>query len=335
MTTPHEALRAVLRGDERIAVTGATGWLGSTALELLDETLGPDEAESAVSAYASRPRTVRTTSGREIAVRALSDLPYEHPSPTHILHFAFLTRNRLTDLSVADYAEANLTITAVVLDAVARHRPRGLVVASSGAVYGPDHRLATDLVGNPYGMLKHLDELAFRSAAKDVGATAVIPRVFSVAGAHITKPELYALGNLILLARSTGRLQVRSPGAVVRSFAGVADVVALSLWLALAGRDTVFDTGGEVAEIGGLAAAVADVLGLSRDAIERHVDREAPEDRYVGDAAAWDGLLAEAGITPTPLLSLVRDTAVWLGREAEPPVESDFPTLQKPQGGLS
>lgn len=328
VTSPGASLRRVLRGHERIAVTGATGWLGATALDLLDNALGPDAAERSVWAYASRPRTILTTSGRVVAVRPLIELPAQSPPPTHILHFSFLTRDRLSDLSVAEYAAANLDITATLLDAIEKHRPRGLVVASSGAVYGAEGRLETDLAGDTYGTLKHLDELAFRMAGRDVGAAVVIPRIFSLAGARMTKPEHYALGSLIAMALSTGQLKVQAPGPVVRTYADVSDVVALSLWLALTGRDAVFDTGGEPVEIGDLAVAVAAAHGYGPEVVTRNVD-DSHGDRYVGDPDDWDRLLAAADITARPLASLIRDTSAWMRRVDGRPVDLKVGTAEQ------
>jgi nucleoside-diphosphate-sugar epimerase len=303
-----------LRGHERVAVTGATGWLGASALDLLDEALGANEAARRVTAYASRARLSRTLSGRDVDVRPLEELPYQAPSPTHVLHFAYLTRDRLADLSVPDYIAANLGITATVIDAVARHRPEGLVMASSGAVYGRDGRLATDIPANAYGTLKHLDELAFRTAARDIGCTAVIPRIFSVAGARMTKPDLYALGSLIGMARASGPLTVTAAGPVIRTFAGATEIVGLSLWAALTRREAVFDTGGDVIEIGELAGLVAELHGLGPDAVQCDLADGTPEHRYTGDATEWNRLLTEAKVAPTPLRTLIGETSAWLGR---------------------
>lgn len=318
--TPVELVRRLLKADTRVAVTGATGWFGATALDLLDEAWGVHVAAERVTAYASSARQVRTSAGRVVEVRPLEELAQASRAPTVLLHFAFLTRNRAAEFGTEAYAAANLRITAAVLEAVAVHRPGGVVVSSSGAVYGTSGRLATDLDVNPYGTLKHLDELAFRRACADVGATCVVPRVFSVGGAHMTKPELYALGSMIGMARSGGPIQVRATGSVIRSFVGVDEIVALSLWAAMTGRDAVFDTGGEPIEVGDLAGVVAAAHGLGAESVERRFDPAAWADRYVGDGAAMGALAATAGLDLRPLSVLVESTAAWLRLQDAGPV---------------
>lgn len=309
--TPADALRPLLDGSERFAVTGATGWFGRTALDLLDELLG-DDAAGRVTAYASTAREVATRRGRLVHVRPLAELPRQSPGPTHLLHFAFLTRDQVRTQGPEAYVHRNVAITMTVLEAIARARPAGLVLTSSGAVYGPDRTPTTDLAANPYGALKHLDELALTAAVGAVGGTAAVARVFSVGGAGITKPELYALGSLISMAQRGGPLQVLATCPVVRSYAAVDEVVALSLWSVLRGQPVVFDSGGDAVEVEDLARVVAHAHGLPASAVQRRFDPAAPEDRYVGDPTVWTSLAASAGLSPRPLSALVEETSSWM-----------------------
>ena len=336
MTARAEVLARLLSGNERIAVTGATGWLGGAVIDLLAEALGAEVAAEQVHAYGATARTIRTASGRPLTVQTLADLQDQDPAPTHLVHLAFLTRDRVDGMRHADYVSANLAITTAVLAAVARHKPRGVAVASSGAVYALDGSLDTDLKYNPYGVLKHLDELAFRSACDDVDAGFVVPRIFSVAGSGITKAEKYALGSLIAMAQAGGPLDVRATGQVVRSYADVRDVAAVTLGLCLSGDSATFDTGGEVLEVGELAHVVARVHGLPTSAVRRDLDPDAAPDRYVGDPTAWGALIRRFGIRPTGIDALVEATAASMTRAKSVQTgRVDLPTTHVQPGGPS
>jgi len=316
--TPVDLIADVLHGtDEIIAVTGATGWFGAVALDLLYAALG-DQAASRVVGYASSAREVMVSDGRTAAVRPLVDLLAQDPSPTTLLHFAFLTRDNIAALGSDAYASQNIAITAMVLGAIAKHEPRHVVIASSGAVHSSAGGLVSDLRADPYGTLKHIDELAFRSATAEVGGFCVIPRVFSVAGPRITKPWLYALGSMIEMAILGGPIDVSARGPVLRSYCGVDEVVALALWAVISGRDAVFDTCGTAVEIGDLAQLVARVHGLDVDVVRRTWDPDVAADHYIGDGRLMKKLAAEAGLVLSPLPSLIRGTSEWLtGRSQE------------------
>jgi nucleoside-diphosphate-sugar epimerase len=318
---PVDLVAEALRGtDEVIAVTGATGWFGSVALELLYQALG-EQAAGRVAAYASSARQVTLADGQCVMVRPLGDLLTQDPPPTTLLHFAFLTRDKLSALGRNAYTGRNVAITSSIVAAIAKHKPRYVVSPSSGAVYSDtsqngtavtDAALVSDVRTDPYGTLKRLDELVFRSAVRDAGGFCVIPRVFSVAGARMTKPEQYALGSMIEMAAVGGPIEVRSRGPVFRSYCGADEVVALALWAALRRRNLVFDTSGTVVEIGELARLVARLHGLGSDVVRRSWDPDVVPDRYVGDGAQMDALATQARLDLRPLSDLVRETSTWL-----------------------
>jgi len=312
--TPADLVTGLFRGtDEIVSVTGATGWLGAVALDLLYAAFAEDAAERVVG-YASSAREVVVSDGRVAKVLPLAELVSQIPAPTTLLHFAYLTRDKVSALGVDSYTSQNLAISATVLDAIAQHRPRHVVVASSGAVYSARGGMVSDLRADPYGTLKHIEELAFRAATRDVGGVCVIPRVFSVAGARVIKPELYALGNMIQMAMAGGPIEVRARGRVFRSYCGIDEVVALALWAARAGRNVVFDSCGPVVEIGELAALIAQAHGLDSDTVRRTWDSATVDNRYVGDGRLMEELASDAGLTLRPLAELVRETATWLAR---------------------
>lgn len=308
------ALAARLRdGDERFAVTGASGWIGRAALDLLLGALGPEAFARRVCAFVGRPRRLEVAGGVEVDALALDALGEHVAGSTILLHLAFVTRERVADVGVDRYVAENVAITAAVVDAVARGRPSGLLYASSGAVHGSGPRLAADLAGDPYGTLKHLDELAFGEACRRAGTRLAVPRIFNLGGPHLRKPEVFALADLIQQTAAGGPVRIKAARPVWRSFVDVRDVVTVSLaWLLASGtQDAVtFDTAGaEPVEMQGLAERVAAVLGRPDVPIERTLDPAAPENRYVGDGDALRELAAMHGIPLATLDEIIAGTA--------------------------
>lgn len=304
-------------GDERFAVTGASGWLGRTTLDVLARAMGDDAFLQRVTGFASAPKDVVLRSGLVVPLRPLKELRNLDPAPTHLVHLAYQTRNRVAELGLGPYIQANVEITSLVLDALQRHRPRGVFATSSGAVYAPEGGFVTDVESNPYGSLKYQEELVVRRAAGDIGARSVVARVFSVAGAYITKPELYALGELIMGALAGAPLALRARGPVVRSYCAAADLIRLGILALLspgARTDEIFDSGGTVVEVGELAEQVTSVLGVGDLPIERAMAPDVAVDRYVGDVDQMAALASGYGMQLQSLSEQILDTAAYLQR---------------------
>lgn len=299
---PSPAQRLAERA-ERVAVTGATGWFGRVALDLLAQALGPAEFRARVAGYASSVRSVHVAGVGPVALR-----PLEEVEPAELLlHFAFVTRPHVAAHERDRFIAANIAITSRVLDVIATGDVRGVFVTSSGAARDPN------LVSNPYGALKRLDELAFPAACRETQAPCVMARVFNVGGAHISRPESYALGDLILRARDGRPLEIASPGDVVRSYVAVQDIIAVALGELMDGRDASFDTAGErPVEIGELAQIVLRVLGRTELEILRERDGYEAPNIYVGDGERLRELASRHGVALQDLDAVVAATAAGL-----------------------
>jgi nucleoside-diphosphate-sugar epimerase len=292
-----------LRGSTApIIVTGAGGWLGRAALEMLDGALG-DALAGRVTVFASSPRTVTLRSGRALAVRDFSTLERVDAPPGLILHFAFLTRGYSQS---PDYVAANRLIARRVQGFIERNGALGVFLPSSGAVYRAD--------GDPYGALKVEDEVNFRRLADAGGFPAAVIRIFNLAGPFINNVDAYALACIIRDVAKGGPIDLRADHPVYRSFVHIEDVMNIALAILLRGLDVgVFDTaGGEALEIGALAARVSLVLTGRALPIRRPVWRTGPAERYLGDAAGYVRAAGAAGVALHDLDRQIADTAGYL-----------------------
>jgi nucleoside-diphosphate-sugar epimerase len=307
---PQRLQQQLTDRDDMIAVTGATGWFGRATLELLHRALGQEAFERRVQAYASTQRTVQISGVGAVTVRPLQEL---QPADL-LLHYAYITqRGHRTEREIDTFVRTSVEITTQIVAAIASGRVRRLIVTSSGAAHHPD------LTTNPYGTLKALDELVFPQACRQMHATCVIARVFNVAGAHITHPDSYALGNLIRQAHAGGPLTLAARGDVIRSYTGVEEIVLIALGEAFADRSGLFETAGtEQIEVEELAHAVLKALGRDHVAIRRDRDPSAEANVYVGDGERLRHLAIEHDVQLRSLDALIAATAT-----AVPPVDPE------------
>lgn len=271
------ALVAETLGSDRILITGASGWLGRTALDLVAPLGLP------TLALASRPRMIRVA-GRDIDCAVWEDRLVAEFAPTVIVDCAFLTRDRVSDMPLADYIAANRTLTERLLSATALPGVRLALTVSSGAAVYPTDALAGPIEANPYGYLKREAEESLRRVAGDCGAAVVVARAWSISGAHVQKPQGYALGSMILAA-SQGRIHVTAKGRVYRRYVLAEELLALGIAEGSVGSTTI-DTGGELVEMGELARRVAAVVRKDAVITRDECDGREP-DRYHSDGFDW------------------------------------------------
>jgi UDP-glucuronate decarboxylase len=311
MRLPEHIGRALRESGLRIVITGAGGWIGLATLEMLVNALGPAFA-ARVCCFGSGPRSLVLRDGTRIEQSALSDLPNLPSVPSLVLHTAFLTKDRVAAMDEAAYVAANGQISALVHDSLDRIGARAIFVASSGAAYRADDPAAAHDF-QLYGRLKRDDEDVFaRWALAAPGRTAVIARIFNIAGPYINKPETYALASFINDALAGRPIEVRAPHKVVRAYVAVREVIALVIAALLEGGDGAirFDTGGEPMELAEVAERVAAEFGGG--AVRRAALTSAREDNYVGARSVYDDLLRRYDIPPVSFSSQLRETAEYL-----------------------
>jgi len=301
-----------LVGDERILITGAGGWLGRSLLS----TLLPSTPAEQLMALGSRSRTL-IVEGRPIEILAWDDADVAGFAPTHIVHLAYLTRDRLVELGWSRYVAENVGLSARIVDLLALPTVRALVHTSSGAVAGLTESTAQPATVQPYGLLKRIDELLFADECARRGQACVTCRVWSVSGPHVVEPHKYAFSDLILQALSGSDVTVRSANRVYRRYLDAGELMEVALRLGLAGRTVVFDSGGTHVEIGELARQIVEEIGVEGQRVQREESGAVEPDDYSADDALFLELAGETGVGITDLRGQIRRTAGGLSQHRE------------------
>ncbi|MCV7196608.1 NAD-dependent epimerase/dehydratase family protein [Mycobacterium angelicum] len=293
------ALAAQSLGDDRVLVTGASGWLGRTALDLIAPLGLP------TLALASRPRTV-CIDDRQVELRVWDDREVAEFAPTVVLDCAFLTRDRVSDLPLDEYVATNRTQTDRLVYATKLPGVRLSLTVSSGAAVHPQDAFDAPIEDNPYGYLKREAEYCLQEAAANSGAVPVVLRAWSISGAHVQKPRGYALGSMIQDA-AAGAIRIMARRPVFRRYVLADELVALGLAEGAVGPATI-DSGGELVEMDELAARVAAVVRPDAVITRGEVDpRDA--DRYHSDGQDWETRCQRWGLASLPLDQQIEITA--------------------------
>jgi nucleoside-diphosphate-sugar epimerase len=312
---PTHIAQALRQSDLHIVVTGAGGWLGSVSAHMLADVFG-GQFGSRVFLYGSCARELTLIDGRRLACAALADLEHLPDGRYLFLHYAFLTKDRVPQMTLAEYRQANGVIAATVDAAIRRVQTVGVFVPSSGAVYRADRSLETDFEANPYGAGKYADERHFTAVAADVGCRLALVRVFNLAGPYINKVASYALASILMDILRGLPVSLRARQPVIRSYVHVQDLVALAMAVLLdeSGKTPpVFDTAGELElEVEALAHRAVQVLQRQDLPILRPALTTAMANRYVGDPARMIELAQRYRLRLAPIDKQILDTAQYL-----------------------
>lgn len=309
------AFERVLKPSARLAVTGATGWLGRTLVGMAIRA-GLTSDNGRLRVYASRAGSMAVEGGAvPMNLEALGEAEPLTGEGWTVAHFAALGKERTAELSPTDFLAQSQALQRATIRLIAAADQPELIFASSGAVYGPGGTPPT-LAEEPYGHVKGLHETSLADWARANGARLAICRVFNVGGPCGNKLDLYALSSLIRAALAGGDIPIRARGAVFRSYVHVEELMAVLAHQAqdaLPGMTRPFDSAGpEVVEIGDLARMVCGALGVDPARILRQLDPDAPVSRYVGDGADYQAAVRRLGLAPIGIEAIVSDTIASL-----------------------
>jgi len=306
---------ALLKSNTTIVITGARGWIGTAALEML-ESVFAEKLSAKTVLYGEKQGSVKLRSGVIVDVRPLSEIRRLGGSDFLLAHFAFLTREHVQSYGLQKYIEVNRAISSLVLDFAKRSVPSGLFVPSSGAIYDENGQPEEDLYTNPYGFLKRQDEIHFSELDVDSSKMALI-RLFNLSGPFLNKPSGYVLGTILQDLSLGTAINLRADYEVTRSYIHVRDLIEIAFSIMLGtipSPGVPFDTAGErVIEIGELAILAASVLGVHDVVVNRPViDKRKPRDRYVGDGQLIMEIAKAQRLTLSSLENQILDTASYL-----------------------
>jgi nucleoside-diphosphate-sugar epimerase len=276
-----------LRPDDRVLVTGAGGWFGRTAISMTRESgLG-------LLATGSKDQQI-DIDGQSQSVHAQSLEIIAAFEPTVVIDTAFVTRERLPILGHKAYVETNQKLIDQSLAIAALPSVRKYIGFSSGATMHLAGHTSFSLEENPYAAQKRIYESKISEVAADLQSDISVARVWSVTGSYCTKPDTFAFTDLIAQAKS-GLIEIKAKHLVYRRYCAIEDVLALAILTNAPESNPVFDTGGDLIEIGDLAKLVVELVNPNAE-IRRQIDTELASDDYYSDSKDWGELLKSANL---------------------------------------
>jgi nucleoside-diphosphate-sugar epimerase len=313
-TTPGESssrLRSSLGDEERIVILGATGWFGRTLTQLLSGSA------QEVIYVASYPRVLKVF-GTSINVVAYDSDLIRRFEPTIVVDFAFLTREKVAEVGLANFLNVNEELTRQLLEVAGLPSVKKVLFTSSGAAVYPREGQPKTYEQDPYGYLKHQQESAMRLFAARSKKSVLCLRPWSVSGLSVGRPMEYAFSSLVIQALN-GDVSLEAKRPVFRRYCAVEDMLAIAfaIWPdPQVNEYRVLESGGELHSLIGLAEIIVDLVG-NGSKLRHSIDSHAEPDTYYSDNKSWSAGCDAAVYTPKNLKTQILESIAYFKEALE------------------
>jgi nucleoside-diphosphate-sugar epimerase len=276
---------------ERFLILGANGWFGRTMKEMLSP-----------KAPLLRIGRKKTESIHVWDSNLIKDF-----APTIVLNFAFLTRNKLRDISRDSFIETNLSLIKQMKIAAQLPTVKKLLTVSSGAAL--DTKAQQDLESEEiYGALKRIEERDSLDLS-GILESVVVLRTYSISGPFFPKNSPYAFSSLVEAASLGKELVIHSPNVVFRRYCALGDLLAVGLWRLMEGWSGVIESGGDLVELGELARLIGELLGTP---VRPREISSLVRDDYYSDNKSWIESISAIDFTPLHLEEQILSVSKYL-----------------------
>jgi nucleoside-diphosphate-sugar epimerase len=254
-------------------VSGASGWLGRSALEALDCSIPKNKRIIGLSRISG---VIVLDSGRNVEL-----VTYENANDLmHVeclVQAAFPTQNQLVTMGQSVYEDQCKSILVWLHKFIEVFEPQKIVGISSGVVSQDSNENSNNI--DQLGLYKKWkifeENLLLESKCQNV----VVGRLFSTSGRFMTNPESYALGSLILNGIRNEPIQVNSKLLTIRNYIDAEDFTYTLLYAAESQSRLVLESAGITISVPDLASEVSRFFPGSY--VTRMFESFAGEDRYL------------------------------------------------------
>ena len=269
--------------SQNIAVSGATGWLGGELIRILVNN--KIFLNSDIFPITSSEKIIEINNSKYVTkkfenIQASQTFDY-------YFDFAFLTREKQTNIGPQKYKEINSEIIRNSVNFIMKNQPKIVILASSGAVYGSYQNQENNL----YSELKKVQEFKISEACNLVSSKLIIVRVFNLSGSGIKKISTFALAEFIYRSLRNEEITIKSNYPVFRRYCDVSEMLNLIIKLSITNENYVFDSGGTKIEIKELAKRIIKIMDSSSKIFSPKINSSLPPDNYFSNSNEYESLV--------------------------------------------
>lgn len=291
-----------------LAVSGATGWLGSELIRFVQSH--KDFSRSNIFAISSRNGVLQIE--KNIIKLSKFDSLSTNIEIDYYFDFAFVTHEKFSLLGSKKYEEVNLKLIEDSINFIKTYKPRAVFLASSGAIYN-SRKYQYTIKDALYSDLKKLQEIKISEVCRKINSNLIISRIFNLSGSGIRKVDTFAIAELVDKCIHNHDIFIKSNFAVVRRYSDVSQFLSLVFQLTIAEKSLIFDTGGIKIEIRELAKIVVDKLNSKSKINADPINENLTADNYFSRSRTYEELLKKClSLKPSTIYDQVESTKLAL-----------------------
>jgi nucleoside-diphosphate-sugar epimerase len=292
----------------KLAVSGATGWLGSELIRYVQSH--QKFSRSNIVAITSQNGVLQVE--KNIIKLSKFDSLSENLEIDYYFDFAFVTREKFPLLGPKKYKEVNLKIIENSVKFIKNYKPKAVLLASSGAVYKLN-KIQHTIQNTLYSELKQFQEIEISEACRSVNSSLVTSRIFNLAGSGIRKVDTFAIAEFVYRGIHNQDILIKSDFPVIRRYCDISQFLSLVFYLTLNKESITFDTGGIKIEIRELAKIVVDKLNSNSKIKTIPINKNLEADNYFSNNSSYEDLLEKLlSLKPSTIYDQVELTKIAL-----------------------
>ena len=306
----------MFKNNEKFIITGASGWVGKNFLHELQKFYPPNVFNQNVIAFGSKKQMIESSFYTKedtirIPIYPISELKKKISFSNNykLVHCAFLTREKVEKVGLANYIKTNREITNKVKEFILSTENVNPVIISSGAVYKFLSREKNkNLDEDPYAYLKFEEE----KIIKDISDPLIL-RIYGLTGPFIRDPNIFAFGNFLLSAAAKKQITIHSKKEVLRSYGFGSDIAKLGLkWLEnIDYQDAeVVNAASHTLSLYELANKISAIFNLK--SVKHEINYDISADKYTCDTNNFKNMLEIQRIKLTSLSNQILETYEYL-----------------------
>lgn len=273
----RELAKQIELRDVSILVTGATGLIGSCAIDVLSVLNKEFGANIKIYALGRNKNKIESRFGKNV-IPVEQDIinPLDKKIEyDYIIHAASNADPKLYALQPVETILTNVIGNKNILDYCAEHLKTKMILTSSFEVYGElkgqdiylenmSGIIDQTVLRNGYPESKRCSELLVRSYVDEYGVNAIIARLPSVYGPTMLESDSKAHAQFIRNALNGENIVLKSKGEQTRTYCYVLDVVSALFKILCAGKNgEIYNVSNEnsIASIAEVAKTCAEIAG--------------------------------------------------------------------------